>query len=287
MKAIEDAISKATGQTFVIRDTSHAAGGCINETFRVSDGARRYFVKANQRKFLKAFENEAAALHEIADTNTIRVPEPIACFAHETRAYLILEHLDIRHDRGPNWHALGQGLAAMHRVKASSFGWTRDNQIGSTPQPNPSSDSWVAFFAEHRLAHQIKLCHSKGFTLKHADRLVAHCDFFFENHRPRPSLLHGDLWSGNVAFLADGTPFLFDPASYYGDRETDLAFTEFFGGFHRHFYEAYQDAYPLSPGYAYRKTLYNLYHCLNHVYLFGAGYATQAQKMADQLLSEL
>ncbi|MBI5626988.1 MAG: fructosamine kinase family protein [Nitrosomonadales bacterium] len=173
---------------------------------------------------------------------------------------------------------------------ASQFGFAHKNFIGTTPQPNGWKNSWIDFWREQRLGFQLRLAKQNGYgsqlqTL--GERLIDALPAFFENHTPQPSLLHGDLWRGNHSFLADGTPVIFDPAPYYGDRECDLAMTELFGGYPADFYAAYRAAFPLDEGYAVRKDLYNLYHILNHANLFGNGYARQAEQMMLRLLAEV
>jgi fructosamine-3-kinase len=178
----------------------------------------------------------------------------------------------------------------MHRVTQARFGWVQDNTIGSTPQINTPEEDWIVFWREHRLRFQLHLAtrHGHGGRLRErGERLLDEFPRLFAEYQPAASLLHGDLWSGNYAYTREGEPVIFDPAVYYGDREADLAMTELFGGFGREFYAAYREAYPLDEGYAVRKTLYNLYHVLNHLNLFGGGYLSQAQGMIDRLLSEL
>ena len=184
---------------------------------------------------------------------------------------------------------LGRELAAMHRHRRARFGWHRDNTIGSTPQVNREEHDWVHFYREHRLRFQLDRAADNGMAhlRRNGDRLLESLEGFFPGGGPAPSLLHGDLWGGNHAALADGTPVLFDPAVYYGDREADLAMTELFGGFPARFYAAYNEAWPLDEGYATRKSLYNLYHLLNHANLFGGGYVAQADSTMGRLLSEV
>jgi fructosamine-3-kinase len=184
---------------------------------------------------------------------------------------------------------MGQGLAALHRNSAEYFGFTSDNYIGRTPQPNPPTRSWIEFFREQRLAFQLDLAISKGFEFLRDDgrRLLSQLDAMFAGHDPVPSLLHGDLWGGNWASLNSGEPVIFDPAVYYGDRETDLAMTRLFGGFGDNFYTAYQAAWPMSVGWQRRSELYQLYHVLNHANLFGIGYARDAQLRIKRLLSQV
>jgi fructosamine-3-kinase len=210
----------------------------------------------------------------------VRAPQPLRHGAGAGQAFLVMEFLELR-ARG-DWATLGRMLAHAHRQTGPRFGWARDNFIGATPQRNGWRDDWRQFFAEYRLAPQLALAREKGFEIDIGSALDA-----LDGHRPAPSLVHGDLWSGNAAFLADGAPVLFDPAVYYGDREADLAMTELFGGFPEEFYAAYDAAYPLEPGYARRKHLYNLYHLLNHLNLFGGGYLEQVKTALGALLRAL
>ena len=185
---------------------------------------------------------------------------------------------------------LGEGLAAMHRVTREEFGWDRDNTIGSTPQVNTKEKDWVAFYRTHRLEYQLRLVaeHGHGGTFQRkAERLLSDLELFFRDYRPMASLLHGDLWGGNYGFDTAGNPVVFDPAVYYGDREADLAMTELFGGFGTDFYAAYRERHPLDGGYAVRRHLYNLYHVLNHLNLFGGGYRSQAEGLIERLLAEI
>ncbi len=182
---------------------------------------------------------------------------------------------------------LGEQLAALHRCEAKRFGFASDNFIGTTPQPNSWTEDWVTFWREHRLGFQLRLADQNGYggqLQRFGEKLMEALPAFFAGYTPQPSLLHGDLWSGNHAFLADGTPTIFDPAAYYGDRECDLAMTELFGGYPADFHAAYRAAYPLDAGYVTRRELYNLYHILNHANLFGGDYARQAEQMMQRLL---
>lgn len=286
---IEHAIRDATGVAFRVRNHASISGGCINAACRFEgDGGAAYFVKLNRRELLPMFEAEAEGLREIAATSTVKAPHPVCCGKSGSQAFLVMENLNLRSGGGASDRLLGRQLAAMHRLEQPWFGWRRDNTIGSTPQPNPRCDDWVAFWAEHRLGFQLKLAQAQGGRLKQeGERLLERLPAFFTGVAVKPSLLHGDLWAGNYAADATGQPVIFDPACYYGDREADLAMTELFGGFGRDFRSAYEDAYPLDAGYATRKTLYNLYHVLNHYNLFGGGYLSQAEQMIQRLLAEI
>ncbi|MDX8408342.1 MAG: fructosamine kinase family protein, partial [Mariprofundaceae bacterium] len=185
---------------------------------------------------------------------------------------------------------LGEQLAAMHRHTADRFGWHRDNTIGSTVQQNTRQDDWLEFWSRHRLGFQMEQLSRRGMGCGLAAAVASLCEAlpaFFSGYTPEPSLLHGDLWGGNRGFDENGAPVIFDPAVYYGDREADIAMTELFGGFGPDFYAAYQAAWPLDAGYQQRKTLYNLYHIMNHANLFGGGYLHQAESMASELLAGL
>ncbi len=287
-QAIEEAIAEKTGRSFQLADSSGMGGGCINDANQVTgtDG-RTFFVKRNSVGFLAAFKAEAHALSVMADSQTIRVPLPIATCQAEKQSALILEFLPMGRSRTCDWTEMGRQLAGMHRHRAEQHGWDHDNWIGSTAQINIRYDAWVTFFKECRLKPQIAWARRKHLSLRKADKLITGLSAFFENYDPIPSLLHGDLWSGNAGFLLDGSPVIFDPASYYGDREADLAMTEMFGGFSPEFYSAYETEWSLDPGYRLRKQLYILYHTLNHFNIFGGGYGSQADSIINGLVSHL
>ncbi|MCR4346297.1 MAG: fructosamine kinase family protein [Sulfuricaulis sp.] len=280
-------ISAATGAPFAVRSQHSVGGGCINSATVLQDTSRKFFVKLNDAARLSMFEAEAEGLKEIAQTRSVRVPRPICSGEVEDSAFLVLEHLELEGADARGLEQLGRELAQMHRSTQKRFGWHLDNTIGSTPQINTPGADWVEFWREHRLGFQLELATQNGRNMmKKGERLMANMEKFFHSYHPAPSLLHGDLWGGNVSATGE-QPVIFDPAVYYGDREADLAMTELFGGFPARFYQSYQEAWPLDPGYKIRKTLYNLYHVLNHLNLFGGGYASQAEHMIDSLLSEL
>jgi fructosamine-3-kinase len=286
---IEAAICEAAGHPFAIESRSVVGGGCINECYVVRGAGRAFFVKLNAPERLPMFEAEAAGLAEIAGTNTVRVPQPVCHGAGGDASWLVLEYLELARSRSGALEELGRRLAAMHRVTAARFGWHRDNTIGATPQLNTPGADWPAFWRERRLGYQFQLAaHNghRGKLLARGERLLERLPALFSGYAPRPSLLHGDLWSGNAAVMQDGTPVILDPAVYYGDREADIAMTELFGGFSAGFYRAYDDAYPREAGYRTRRTLYNLYHVLNHLNLFGGGYAARAERMIEELLAQ-
>ncbi len=281
------AIGAATGTPFKAVRQDGAGGGCINRAIIVigQDG-RRFFVKINHRSRLDMFAAEAAGLMELDREDGPRVPRPIVHGVSGDDAYLVLEWLDLG-GRG-DAAELGRRLAALHRHVTDAFGWWRHNTIGATHQDNTRCTDWVTFLRDRRLGFQLSLAERNGAPrtlIARGERLLSNLGVFFTDHQPEPSLLHGDLWGGNYGYAA-GVPVLFDPAVYYGDREADVAMTELFGGFPDAFHAAYRAAWPLDAGYTTRRTLYNLYHVLNHFNLFGGGYAAQARHMTDALLAE-
>jgi protein-ribulosamine 3-kinase len=285
---IQSDISRHIGQIVKAAVPASVGGGCINQSYRLRSSCGDFFVKLNQASGLDMFEAEAQGLTELGQAEGLRVPRPVCWGRSDGQSYLVMESLDLGGRGEPA--KLGEGLAALHRVTAQRFGWHRDNTIGSTPQINQQEDDWLSFWRQHRLGFQLELAgrHGAGARVIDTGRRVEEAlPLLLAGHRPEASLLHGDLWSGNYSFTAAGEPAIFDPAVYYGDRETDLAMTELFGGFGGAFYSAYRASWPLDDGYAVRKTLYNLYHVLNHFNLFGGGYLSQAQGMMERLLSEV
>ena len=286
---IELAIREAEGAPFSIESRSAAGGGSINECHVVRGQGRAYFVKTNAPGRAEMFAAEAAGLDEIGRTRTVRVPQPVCHGASPTASWIVLELLELQSPDDRGMRALGRNLAGLHRVTAKYYGWQRDNTIGSTPQTNTASADWIAFWREQRLGKQLDLAAAKGRggrLLERGRRLMEKLPVLFAGHVPAPSLLHGDLWSGNAGMTASGEPVIYDPAVYYGDREADLAMTELFGGFPQSFYASYHAELPLDAGYATRKHLYNLYHVLNHLNLFGGSYGAQAERIIGQLLAQ-
>jgi len=283
-------VSDITGQPFEIQTRYGVGGGCINQAYRIEGAGKNYFVKLNHVACENMFIAEATGLTELAQTNRVRVPLPMCVGTTSEHAYLVMEYISLRSSTQTSSGLMGTQLAALHQVTNTTFGWLRHNYIGSTPQINTSETDWVTFWREHRLKFQLDLAakHGHGGKLQtQGELLLADLGDFFTTYKPVASLLHGDLWSGNYGADAQDHPVIFDPAIYYGDREADLAMTELFGGFSTRFYEMYQEAYPLDDGYDVRKNLYNLYHIINHLNLFGGSYLEQATRMIEALLIEL
>ncbi len=282
-------IEQTTGRHFSVRRQQVMGGGSINAAFLLTghDG-QQYFVKNNLTGQKAMFEAEARGLQEIASSKTLKVPKQVCFGENQAQSYIVLEYLDMagRADQ----RLLGEQLAAMHQMTAERFGWEINNTIGATFQPNDWMDNWLRFWSDQRLGFQLQLAAQNGYggeLQSLGEKLLIEMPALFTGREMKPSMLHGDLWGGNVAGLKDGTPVIFDPAFYYGDREADLAMTYVFGGFAPDFYASYQNAFPLDDGFAVRKTLYNIYHIINHLNLFGGGYHGQAIHMLEQVLSEI
>ncbi|MBU2676138.1 MAG: fructosamine kinase family protein [Gammaproteobacteria bacterium] len=261
-------------------------GGDISAAWRLDTRNGDVFLKTGPLSASDMFAAEAAGLAEIAASNAVRVPDLLATGQSGDAAFLALEWLDLDKPGSNTERLFGEQLATLHRTVKDRFGWHRDNTVGLTPQHNRWSVDWVDFFREHRLGYQLELAARNGFAgelQRKGMQLMKRMPLFFESYDPVPSLLHGDLWGGNWA-SSGGEPVLFDPAVYFGDRETDIAMTRLFGGFGGAFYDAYQTAWPLAPGSHDRQQLYQLYHILNHLNLFGSGYLGRALALTKALL---
>ena len=278
---LKDAVAKAVAgledeRILAVRETR---GGDIGESYCVETKRRKLFVKVRRDMPADLFRREAEGLALLRRAETIAVPGPLYAGEIPGRAggMLVLEWIETGPARPETIEALGAGLAALHRKTSPDgrYGLDHDNYIGLLPQTNGWNESWVAFYRDSRLLPLAKLAEAGGRLPKDRRdglyRLMDRLDRWLPD-RPPASLLHGDLWSGNWLAGADGRPWLIDPAVYYGDRECDLAFSELFGGFPARFYAAYREAHPVDPGYEERKPIYQLYHLLAHLILFGEAY---------------
>lgn len=262
------------------------SGGDISAAWRFATKGGDLFIKTAPLSAADMFAAEADGLAELKSASAIRVPQVVQTGRGNNVVYLALEWLDMEQADSTVERCFGEQLAEMHRTTRDQFGWHRDNTIGLTPQINTRSDDWVQFFREHRLGFQLTLAMQNGFAgdLKdRGERLLKRLPIYFEGEEPVASLLHGDLWSGNWG-CSNGVPVIFDPAVYYGDRETDLAMTRLFGGFGRDFYDAYESNWPFPEGHVERQHLYQLYHVLNHLNLFGSAYLGRAVELINRLL---
>jgi fructosamine-3-kinase len=294
MDCISAACSQALGTGVVLEPTSAsgaAAGGGGASVGAAVDkvSGTKYFIKsAPAVRYGTMLRAEYLGVQEMANTNTIKVPTPIAYGQGGplNTAFVVFEYLEM--SLGGSAYELGQHLAQMHRFSSNitQFGFHVDNTIGATPQPNPWTDDWADFWEQHRLGHMLGLLDNLGYSDKDVATLKAVTRQCL-SHKPPPSLIHGDLWGGNKGYCrvnGANVPVIFDPATYYGDREADVAMTGLFGGFGPDFYKGYESVWPLESGYEERKKIYNLYHIMNHVVLFGGGYRAQARGMMEEIM---
>lgn len=282
------AMAAALGREVAAAPEATVQGGSINDCFRWQTGQGPVFVKRAPLSRLALFEAETDGLARLRQAGSMRVPETLALGHSGDVAFLALEWLDLVEPDATSEETFGEALAWQHRNRAQAYGLERDNFIGATPQANAMTGDWVAFWRERRLLYQLELAARNGHAGRLKDRghrLAELMDVFFASYRPAASLVHGDLWGGNRGVLAGGTPVVFDPAVYYGDREADIAMTSLFGHFGPRFYSAYAATWPLDQAAGTRRALYNLYHVLNHLNLFGGSYRAQAEGMIDRLLA--
>lgn len=273
---IAAAISDCIGKPARITSSQASSGGCINDSRVVTaDDGSRFFVKTNSQAavFPGLFESEYMALQKLRAPGVIDVPEPVACDAD-----FIIMHAFTPGAMAVDWQEqMGSGLARLHQATChDQFGFDRLNYIGTTAQPNDWCNNWVDFYREQRLGWQLQVFAAKTSTddelLVLGERLMRQLDDIIGQVQEPAVLLHGDLWSGNAAANASGAPIIFDPASYYGQREAELGMMRLFGGFGTRCEAAYNEVWPLQPEADRRIAIYRLYHELNHLNLFGSGY---------------
>lgn len=297
--AFSTALSEHLNRQIQIQTAHSVSGGDIHQAYQLQTNIGNLFLKLNNAQSLPLFATEARNLQAISASNTLICPQAFGFGLFESQqAWLLMEYLELK-NTGDDFQR-GCDLALMHQkihrdpktntAPLQPFGWFEDNYIGHTLQKNHWHSDWVSFYGEQRLRPQLEFAQLRGASSKLYDlgsQLIEQLPFWFQNYQPQASLLHGDLWGGNSAFNANGNAVVFDPACYYGDRETDLAMTELFGGFSPAFYDGYNDVLPLDVGYARRKPLYNLYHVLNHFNLFGGHYQQQSEQLIQALLKQV
>jgi fructosamine-3-kinase len=287
---IAAALTEAIGVNVIEGSAEPVTGGSIHQALRYRTKHGSIFVKVGSSATAAMFEAEAVGLKALAAADAVRVPTVLALGEYTQRSFLCLEWLDLTSSSPLAEEKLGTKLAALHRTQARAYGSHPDNYIGRTQQSNHSTTNWSQFFREHRLLPQLELARRNGadsHTLDRGIKLADCINALFSGYQPVASLLHGDLWVGNWAATREGEPAIFDPAVYFGDRETDIAMTRLFSGFGPRFYAAYEAAWPLEAGAAEREVIYNLYHVLNHFNLFGGSYLAQARSMIERALNEL
>lgn len=290
--SLENALALLFGNDIKIIRTDRVAGGDINQAYRLTLTDGTYiFMKANAKENAAFFTAEAAGLNAIAHTKSIGTPRILGSGTDNDKgcSFLLLEFITAKNRVSNYWEIFAQELAAMHRAETADFvtegiyGFYHNNYIGAKNQTNAVHNSWITFFRDCRLKPQFE-CAAAYFDKndsKNIERLLERIeDILVEPEHP--SLLHGDLWSGNVITGNDGKAWLIDPAVYVGHAEADIAMTELFGGFPPVFYDAYRKAASLQPGYDRRRDLYNLYHLLNHLNLFGRTYLSSVKRVVEK-----
>lgn len=255
-------------------------GGCINNAAALTCGDRSFFIKWSSHG-LDMFEKEATGLELLHNTKTLKVPQIFGYGSENGTAYLLLELIKKGHRGNQFWKDLGRQLAHLHQNSHHMYGLDHDNYIGRLPQRNTLTDSWTGFFRDHRLEPQISIATRNGLLaqqdISNFEALYQHLNQIFPEESP--SLLHGDLWSGNILCAYDGSACIFDPAVHFGHREMELAFTKLFGGFDPIFYATYEETFPLTPGFNSRVDVYNLYPLLVHLNLFGSSYLSSIRSI--------
>jgi len=288
IQSIEKLIQNNLGTERSIKAVKRVSGGCIAEAFQiVLDDAANLFVKVSAEQG-NDFDAELNGLEALRSTDTIAIAEVVASQSDDSVNILILEWIQPASPNSDFWQRFGHQLAQLHLANQSidQFGFSQNNFIGSTDQLNTWGNNWPEFFAEHRLAFQGDLALKQSLIdvsqRKSLDRLIDNLPDLLSSNRMSPALLHGDLWSGNFLCDASQNPVLFDPAVYYGHHECEFGMTTLFGGFDSGFYEAYHDVIPKDDGTSQRVEIYQLYHLLNHLNLFGRSYWSACQAIISK-----
>lgn len=281
-------LSSTIGNGIQILDFSHLSGGCIHNALKLNTNQGSYFIKYNKPTDFIMFETELKGLKQLYDTHEIRIPETIDCGIADGKSYLLLEFIESGRQMHDFWESFGASMANLHKnFLKDSYGLEYNNFIGRLHQNNSKKNNWIEFFIENRLAAQVNLAVSNHLMGKE------YVDQFEQFYKilpdllpvEPPSLLHGDLWSGNFITAEDGYAALIDPAIYYGNREIELSFTTMFGGFDSRFYNSYNEIFPLAPGFDERLNIYNLYPYLVHVNLFGPSYLSGIEPVIRKYIS--
>lgn len=279
----EEIITSITGRRYNVMEVQQAHGGCISDAWHIKTLDDDFFLKVTILSKKGFFYTEVEGLKELSKCKSLSTPEVIGLHETDHECYILLEYLLLEPHNTASHKKLGHGLAELHKITSDKFGFKESNYIGASPQINHRTDNWPDFYSNCRTLPQAYMTGNDKIESL-AEQLSERMITFFRDYTPAISLLHGDLWSGNTARTETNSPVIYDPAVYYGDRETDIAFTEFFGDFSPEFYSAYNETWPLHPGYQVRKHLYQLYHCLNHFNLFGNTYLPKSIETLEYLV---
>jgi len=283
-QAIATQISAELQTEFAIEHKQQLARKSDNQLFLLRGGEQQFLLKLNHRMVLDSFETEALTLKSMQARHCIRVPDVICAGQTLDHAFLVLEYLPLASDHPYGWQALGHQLAFLHQADDQAmYGFEWDNYLSATMQPNQWHNNWSSFFSEQRIGWLLQLLAEQQQRFGDIDKIVERVRQRLHHHQPKPAFLHGECWRGNIGFLGEA-PVVYDPASYYGDRETDLAFAYLFEPLPDIFFNAYQQVYPLPDGFTERKDLYNLYHLLQMAYLRGGRFSWESRNLITQLL---
>jgi len=279
---VEKILTEHSAKPVKIHGISSVGGGSINDAFRLETSVGNFFVKVNSAsRYPRMFEKEALGLKMLSATQTLSVPDIVAFGETGNDSFLLLSFIESRPQTSNFWSQFGEQLADLHRHSNPTFGLDHNNYIGSLIQHNNTHETWADFFREERLEPQLKQARDQGHVDSEVSRafqrFYRQLDQLFPNEPP--TLLHGDLWSGNFMSGNQGEPVIVDPAVYFGHREMDLAMSQLFGGFSSHFYEAYHSTFPLENGWRKRLDYCNLYPLMVHVNLFGGGYLSSVKSI--------
>jgi protein-ribulosamine 3-kinase len=286
-KAVIKLLQAMVGNNLSIKSFTSISGGCINSGGELKTSSGSFFIKWNDTlKYPGMFESEVKGLALLSSAAAIRTPQVIGSGEALHEQFIVMESVKAAQPSSVYWVQLGERLASLHRHTYDRFGLDHANYIGSLKQLNTFSNSWIDFFIENRLNAQVKLAVDTGRSdatlTKKFDGLYQLLHGMLPDEKP--SLLHGDLWSGNLIVDEKGEPCLIDPAVYYGNREAELAFTKLFGGFPDTFYRVYNNSFPLQNNFDQRIDIYNLYPLLVHVNLFGGHYLNQLNSILNSVL---
>ena len=291
---IKEAISNSTNlnKYSVVKKIIPIEGGCIHRGWSIHfQNDKRVFAKSNHIDNINMFRFESECLltlKQYANSSYIYIPQPLDLITHENISVLCLEWLDLAES---NQNILGKGLALMHKSSSKdnkkNFGWETEGFIGSNPQIGGYYNNWGKFFINYRLRPQLQKAARWGLDIDDYEDILLYFALYLNNHNPKICLLHGDLWSGNCGIIKNGLGTLYDPSSYWGDREVDISMTKLFGGFSSNFYKSYEEVWPLEKSAEERIEVYNLYHILNHANIFGGYYKESSISILNNLRSRI
>lgn len=284
-KSVSQVLADQFGAYYHIKEKNKVHTGEMHEAWLIDDGIQPVFIKVNEKSYRSMFRAEADQLGILAKTNTVKVPLVYGVGCSQSHSFLLLEALPIEPVTAQSMAEFGIKLAQLHLQSGpAQYGFDFDTWLGPVHQPNDWKTNWATFFAEHRIGWQLQICKEKGLDFGDIEELTAVIAAKLAKHKPKPSLLHGNLWIENCANV-NGEVATYDPACYWGDHECDLAFSELFEPFPKEFYENYHRTFPIDEGYLDRKPIYQLYYLLNFSHRFKGHYVDLATKILQTILA--